>query len=71
MEQPYDVPQGYSVEKSMDRAWMQVEAQPIQQFWKKGFGLKFWGTRQVPQRLKSLQLWTFTDLRFRILENWK
>ena len=43
MEQPNDVPQGYSVEKSMDRAWMQVEAQPIQQFWEKGFWAEIFG----------------------------
>ena len=43
LEPPGKVPEGYSVEKSMDRAWMQMDTQPMQQFWEKGFWAEIFG----------------------------
>ena len=43
LDQPDLVPAGYSVGKSMDRAWMQVESKPVQHFWEKGFWAEIFG----------------------------
>ena len=65
MDPPGKVPDGDTVEKSMDRAWMQMSTQPVQQFWEKGFWAEFFGDANSASSQRLLMLWTCTVLMFR------